>query len=238
MSGHSKSLEKEDIMQVSRISAVKLMLVAAFLLAGCDETEKVPDWGEVRLGNESAQPVHLYLGENPTLTADPGTTARKRVSEAPQTISVRDDSGNVLFGQIALIPDNTFAKYIVLADDQVYTTAGNVRYPEHVGSRDEQIKVLNQATFNVDLYGNEWLLVRVPAGGNATVDVPKLMLDVKLQRENGSVLFEQTLDIPRNAVISYAVYPDGTVIASGGEIDPNTYYRYDEELRRYDYYYW
>ena len=225
-------------MQVSCTSAAKLVLVATVLLAGCEEEDKIPDWGEVRLGNESAQPVHLYLGENLTLTTDPGTTAKKRVSEAPQTISVRDDSGNVLFGQIAIIPDNTFAKYIVLADNRVYTTAGNVKYPDHVGSRDEQIKVLNQSAFNVYLYGNELLLVSVPAGGNATVDVPKLMLNVKLQKEDDSVLFEQIIDIPRNAVISYAVYPDGTVIASGGEIDPNTYYQYNYHLDRYDYYYW
>ena len=123
-----------------------------------------------------------------------------------------------------IIPDNTFAEYVVAADGQVHATAGNIKYPDRVGSRDEQVKVENRAAFAVELYGNGQLLTFVPAGLNATVDVPNLVLQVSIRRENGRVLFEQTLDIPKNAVISYVVTPDGSVIASGGEIDPNYYY--------------
>ena len=88
----------------------------------------------------------------------------------------------------------------------------------------------------VELYANGNLLAYIPAGLNSTIDVPKIMLHVSIRRKGGGVLFEQTLDIPKNAVISYVVQPSGAVIASGEEIDPNDYddddYYYDRDGRR------
>lgn len=38
---------------------------------------------------------------------------------------------------------------------------------------------------------------------------------------NGSVLFEQSLKVPNNAVIEYTVLADGTVVATGEPIEKN-----------------
>jgi hypothetical protein len=215
-----------------------LVLGVLFLSAGCemDDGGDTPNYGQVRLSNESAGLVHLYLGEELGLTVKTGKTGRKRVSEDAQAISVRDEAGNILFSQVAIIPDNTFAEYVVAANGQVYATAGNIKYPDRVGSRDEQIELLNLAAYPVELYANGNLLAYIPAGLNSTIDVPKIMLHVSIRRKGGGVLFEQTLDIPKNAVISYVVQPSGAVIASGEEIDPNDYddddYYYDRDGRR------
>ena len=212
-------------MKMTQTLLGSFLLASAVLFTGCEtDADRIPDYGEVRLTNESPVPVHLYLGDELLLTVAPGSKGHKQVGEEPQAISLRDEGGGVLFEQVVIIPDNTFAEYVVAADGQVHATAGNIKYPDRVGSRDEQVKVENRAAFAVELYGNGQLLTFVPAGLNATVDVPNLVLQVSIRRENGRVLFEQTLDIPKNAVISYVVTPDGSVIASGGEIDPNYYY--------------
>ena len=74
----------------------------------------------------------------------------------------------------------------------------------------------------MEVVANGELLAIVSAGQNATIDVPDQILAVSFRRANGRVLFEQTLEIPRNTVIHYSVMPDGTVVATGGPIDPNT----------------
>jgi hypothetical protein len=216
-------------MYVRRAIWLGLILTAGLLVAGCEEQENEPaDYGQVRLSNESAGAVHLFIGEEPFLTAQPGKTAKKRVGEEAQGISVRDDAGNVLFSQVAVIPDNTFARYVVTADGNVYATAGNIEYPDIVGGRAERIDVLNGAPFDVELRANGVLMSHVRAGTRSTVDVPRAMLNVQIRRRGGRVLFEQAIDIPRNAVISYMVYADGSVIATGEEIGTNWYEkRYD-----------
>jgi hypothetical protein len=212
------------------------LLAAMILLTGCETNDGVPNYGQVRLTNESSGSIDLYLGEELGLTVPPGRKGRTRVGEGPQAISIRDESGKVLFEQVAVIPDNTFAEYIVAADGRVHATAGNIKYPDEVGSKEEQVKVENRAAFPVELYGNGQMLAFVPAGLNSTVDVPNLVLHVSIRKKNGRVLFEQTLDIPKNAVIRYVVTPDGSVIASGGEIDPNIYDEEDDPDYDWDYY--
>ena len=57
--------------------------------------------------------------------------------------------------------------------------------------------------------------------GNATVEIPGELLSLSFRRMNGSVLFEQSLKVPNNAVIEYTVLADGTVVATGEPIEKN-----------------
>lgn len=200
-----------------------LVLVVLFCgLPGCEfEPPTVPDYGLVRVRNDSSAPVNLLVAGELRATVDPGGRKGTRMPEDLALVSVQDTNGKVLFEQLVEVPDNTFAEYVVLEGGEVLATAGNIDRPDIVGGSDEQIKLQNLAGFPVEVYANGELLAIV-AAGNATIDVPNQILTVSFRRANGRVLFEQTVDIPKNTVIHYTVFPDGTVAATGGPIDPNT----------------
>ena len=191
-------------------------------LPGCEfEPPTTPDYGMVRVKNDSPAPVNLLVNGELKATIDPGRKKGTRMPEDLALVSIQDVSGNVLFEQLVEVPDNTFAEYVVLEGGEVFATAGNIDRPDIVGGSDEQIKLQNLAGFPVEVYANGELLAIVSAG-NATIDVPNQILSISFRRANGRELFKQTVDIPKNTVIHYTVFPDGTVAATGGPIEPNT----------------
>jgi hypothetical protein len=205
----------------STIALIGLVATVGLMTLGC-EHDKVPDFGGVRIDNDWTQPVSLYVNDALLFTVAPGQLQGAPVGEGLQRLSVRDAAGKELFGQFADIPDNTFAEYTVLPNGQVIATAGNIRRPEIVGSGGEQIKLENLAAFPVDFFANNVPLATVAPLSNATIDVPGALLTISFRRNNGNVLFQQTLQVPRNTVIHYTVLPEGTVIATGGPIEENT----------------
>jgi hypothetical protein len=181
----------------------------------------VPDYGAVRVDNDWTEPVFFFVNQELKLTVQPGQRNGTPVGEGLQQLSIRDASGRELFGQIADVPDNTFAEYVVLENGQVVATAGNIRRPDVVGGSDEQIKRENLADFPVDICINNVLVATVAPIGNATVEIPGKFLPLSFRRMNGRVLFEQSLEVPNNAVIEYTVLADGTVVATGEPIENN-----------------
>jgi len=202
-------------------TAMAGVVVAVGVFCGACEQDEVPDYGAIRIDNGWNQPVFLFLDEELQLTVEPGLRGGARAGNGLRQISIRDAAGEELFSQLAEIPANTFAEYIVLENGQVVATAGNIRRPDVVGGSDEQIKTENLAEFPVDLFVNNVLLATVAPLGNATVEIPGEFLTVSLRRTNGKVLFEQSLKVPNNAVIHYTVLQDGTVIATGEPIQRN-----------------
>lgn len=204
----------------STIAWIGLVATVSLMTLGCED--EVPDYGGVRIDNDWDQPVDLFVNGELALSVAPGQREGTRVGEGLQRISIRDMGGKELFGQLADIPDNTFAEYTVLPNGQVIATAGNIRRPDIVGGDDEQIKLENLADFPVEILANNVPLATVAPLSNATIEVPGALLTITFRRKGGKVLFEQTLEVPSNTVIHYIALPDGTVIATGGPIEENT----------------
>jgi hypothetical protein len=207
-----------------------LLMSLGILHVGC-ESDSTPNFGQVRLINDSLEPVQLLVSGEKAFTVQPGNKNHTSVEEGIQQIVIQDLAGRQLFQQNADIPDNTFAEYTVLPGGDVVAGAGNIQRPDVVGGDREQIRVENQATYTVDLFANDIKLVSVSPLRAATVDVANVTLKISFRRQGGGVLFEQTIEIPRNTVIHYAVLPDGTVVATGGAIDRNIQDEY--EYNRY-----
>ena len=211
-----------------------LLLTLTVMMMGC-ESDSTPNFGQVRLINDSLQPVQLHVSGAKTLTIQPGNKNHTSVDEGVQLIVIQDLAGKELFRQSVDIPDNTFAEYTVLPGGEVVASAGNIQRPDIVGGDREQIALENQASFTVELYANDIKLLVVPPLRSATVDVANVVLALSFRRQGGGVLFEQTIEIPKNTVIHYIVLPDGAVIATGGAIDRNIQYEsiYDAYGNRY-----
>jgi hypothetical protein len=203
--------------------AIVTMLGAMCLAAGCElESERVPSHGSVRLENQSTGIVHLYLNDELRLTLEPGKEGRRAVEDdALQRISIRDDAGRELFGQIVEIPRNTFAAYTVLEGGQVVATAGNIRRPDVVGGDAEQIRVENRMSSPVRVFLNGQSAATIPPFQASTLNIADVTLTISIRRSNGGVLFEQTATLPENTVIHYTVLADGTVVTTGGPIEEN-----------------
>ena len=201
----------------------KVLMIAAILSAGCElDPERVPSHGAVRLENQSTGIVHLYLNDELRLTLEPGKKGQKKVEDdSLQRISIRDDVGRELFGQIVEVPRNSFASYSVLEGGQVVATAGNIRRPDVVGGDNEQIRVENQTSSPVRVFLNGASAATVQPFQASTIDVADVTVTISIRRSNGQVLFEQTADLPRNTVVHYTVLADGTVVTTGGPIEEN-----------------
>ena len=204
-------------------------LICLFAQVACDDGTGDPakDYGEFRLKNESPAPMTLWVGGESRATAAPGELKVVRAPEGLVEVSVRTEAGAVKFRQMADVPDNAFAQYNVQADGSVILSAGNIAVPEVVGSRKEQVKLQNNAAYPVELVANGEILGVVPAYLYATFNVPKQVLTLVFRRPGGKTLFTQTVDIPRNGYFAYTVLPDGRVIATGGEVKPNTQMEWD-----------
>ena len=200
-----------------------LAVAATFIVGGCDELEedKVPDYGEVRVFNDSSQDIRLVLSGEEREVVRPGKQTRTRVGGEFNVVSIRDINGNELFTQTVELPENTFASYTVLEGGQVEATAGNIRTPDVVGGDDEQIALQNLAEYPVELYAEGMLLVRVPPLRDVTVNIPDTKILIRILRANGPTLFSQVIEVPNNTVIHYAVFPSGNVVATGGPIERN-----------------
>lgn len=206
--------------------AVSLCLASQ---VSCDDGTGNPakDYGEFRLKNESAAPMTLWVGGELRATAAPNQLQVVRAPEGLVEVAVRTAAGAVRFRQMADVPDNAFAQYNVKPDGSVILSAGNIAVPEVVGSRKEQVKLQNNAAYPVELVANGEILGVVPAYLYATFNVPKQVLTLVFRRPGGKTLFTQTVDIPRNGYFAYTVLPDGRVIATGGEVNPNTQMQWD-----------
>jgi hypothetical protein len=198
-------------------------LFLAVLAAGCNE-EGAPakDYGEFRLSNESPNIMTLYVGAELRLTVPPGKLKSTRAPAGVVEVSVRTETGGVVWKQLADVPDNAFAQYNVRKDGSIVTSAGNIAVPYQVGSRKEQVKHYNDASYAVDVLVNGELLGVVGPYLYGTFNTPKGVVTLSFRKHGGKKLFAQTFDIPRNAFIAYRVLPNGTVIATGGEVERNT----------------
>jgi hypothetical protein len=207
-----------------RRAALPPLLVCLALLAGCYEgPEEAKDYGEFRLHNLSDRVVTLSVSGELKLTVPPGKRSSTRTPEGLVEVSIQQEGGKVLWKQYADVPDNTFAQYNVQADGSIVTTAGNVSEPENIGSRKEQVWLDNQAPYPVEVLVDNAVIGAVPAYLYMKFNTPKEIFRLQFRRKGGKVLFSQTWDIPRNGYISYSVKPDGTVVATGGEVKANRY---------------
>lgn len=206
---------------MKNVTLWSMMLVFGALIGGCDDPNEVPNFGQVRLENKWSGEVRLVLNGELRETIAPGKSGRTRVGGEFNTVSIQDANGRVLFTQTVELPENTFAKYIVLSNGQVEATAGNIRKPDYVGGKDEQIALQNLADYPVRLYAEGMLLVTVPPLQSVTVNIPDTKLLIRILRTNGKTLFSQVIEVPNNTVIHYAVFPGGQVVATGGPINDN-----------------
>jgi hypothetical protein len=164
----------------------------------------------------------LYVGAELRLTVSPGKLKSTRAPDGLAEVSVRTEAGAVVWKQLADVPDNAFAQYNVKADGRVVTSAGNIAVPYEVGSRKEQVKLFNDASYAVDVLVNGEVLGVVGPYLYGTFNTPKGVVTLSFRKHGGKTLFAQTFDIPRNAFIAYRVLPNGTIIATGGEVEENT----------------
>ena len=205
-----------------------LLLLCLAGPSACDDTGKpAKNYGEFRLNNEFSAPMTLWVGGELRVTAAPGDLQVTRAPEGLVEVYVRTEAGAVRFRQMADVPDNAFAQYNVKADGGVILSAGNISVPDVVGSRKEQVRLQNNAAYPVELVANGEILGVVPAYLYATFNVPKQTLTLVFRRPGGKTLFTQTVDIPRNGFFAYTVLPNGQVIATGGEVKPNTQMEWD-----------
>jgi hypothetical protein len=200
------------------------MMASLALLAGCYEgPEEAKDYGEFRLQNLSDRVVTLSVGGELKLTVPPGKLSSTRTPEGLVEVSIHQEGGKQLWKQYADVPDNTFAQYNVHPNGSIVTTAGNVSEPENIGSRKEQVWLDNQAPYAVEVVVDNVVLGAVPAYLYMKFNTPKDVFHLQFRRQGGKVLFSQTWDIPRNGYIAYSVKPNGTVVATGGEVKANRY---------------
>jgi hypothetical protein len=204
---------------------IAIILPAALsLLAGCyDPPEEAKDYGEFRLHNLSDRAATLSLGGELRLTVPPGKLSSTRAPEGLVEVRIGFEGGKELWKQYADVPDNTFAQYNLQANGSIVTTAGNVAEPENIGSRKEQVWLDNQAPFPVEVVVNDAVIGVVPAYLYMKFNTPRDVFTLQFRRKGGKSLFRQTWDVPRNGYIAYSVKPNGTVVATGGEVRANSY---------------
>jgi hypothetical protein len=84
------------------------------------------------------------------------------------------------------------------------------------------IKVVNymERVVVLSLNGNE--IARVQPLTHKEEEIEKGTYKVALKLDDGRLLFEQTIFIDELQFVTYTVRADGTVLASGGDDDPDT----------------
>jgi hypothetical protein len=82
-----------------------------------------------------------------------------------------------------------------------------------------QVRVRNGSAAPVLVYIDGALLREVPPGEGASIDLSDRAHVVSLQRPDGSVLFEQRIDIGDGVFVRYDVAADGSVTATGDTRD-------------------
>ncbi len=211
---------------VARGTATALFVaLAACCLVSCEDDSggEAKDYGEFRLTNKSDTIVELLVGGELRITAGPNQLRGQRTIAPPGLVEVtiRTEAGEVLWSQMADVPDNAFAQYNVQADLTVILSAGNIAKPYEVGSNKEQVRLSNQADFPVEVLMDGEVIGAVAPYYYATYDVRGGVVTIAFRRRGERELFSQTMDVPRNGFFSYTVLPNGRVIATGGEVAPN-----------------
>jgi hypothetical protein len=80
-----------------------------------------------------------------------------------------------------------------------------------------QVRVENESSEAVLVFANGELLREVPPNDGARMRVDGAGAFISLQRSNGTVLLEQTIDFSGEEFVKYTVAPGGSVTATGGK---------------------
>jgi len=88
-------------MSAARVRS-SMLISLAILFVGC-ESDSTPNFGQVRLINDSLEPVQLLVSGEKAFTVQPGNKNHTSVDEGIQQIVIQDLAGGQLFGFLGIL---------------------------------------------------------------------------------------------------------------------------------------
>lgn len=108
-----------------RIGGMLTMAVASVVLASCETGSESEDQYQVRVTNNSSAPVVLFIDGDAENTVAPDDKATETVSDGEHAVSLRRESGSVIFEQTINLNESTYVRYTVSPDGSVTATGGS-----------------------------------------------------------------------------------------------------------------